>query len=113
MSLSDCSKCWDTPCTCGYEYKDWSQEKFDDFIKSITKGRAVYISIANLKYYHTQLESMMYEMIQAMTASDLSALDALEARIDTMESTVKELIPYASPTEREEIQELLEKIGEK
>lgn len=24
MSLSDCEKCWDTPCTCGYEYKKYS-----------------------------------------------------------------------------------------
>lgn len=21
MSLSDCSKCWDTPCTCGWGYR--------------------------------------------------------------------------------------------
>ncbi|OPZ65993.1 MAG: hypothetical protein BWY85_00160 [Firmicutes bacterium ADurb.Bin506] len=21
MSLSDCPKCWDTPCSCGYEYR--------------------------------------------------------------------------------------------
>ena len=21
MSLSDCVKCWDTPCTCGYEFR--------------------------------------------------------------------------------------------
>ncbi len=20
MSMSDCEKCWDTPCTCGYDY---------------------------------------------------------------------------------------------
>ncbi len=25
MSMSDCSKCWDTPCTCGYEYLHWSK----------------------------------------------------------------------------------------
>ena len=25
MALSDCPRCWNTPCTCGYEYKDWSQ----------------------------------------------------------------------------------------
>ena len=23
MSLSDCIKCWDTPCTCGYGYRGW------------------------------------------------------------------------------------------
>lgn len=21
MALSDCPKCWDTPCTCGHEYR--------------------------------------------------------------------------------------------
>ncbi len=24
MSLSDCPECWNTPCSCGYEYKGWS-----------------------------------------------------------------------------------------
>ena len=27
MALSDCPKCWDTPCTCGYMFKDY-QEKY-------------------------------------------------------------------------------------
>jgi len=22
MSMSDCIKCWDTPCTCGYDYRN-------------------------------------------------------------------------------------------
>ena len=26
MSLSDCERCWDTPCTCGYSYRDWSKQ---------------------------------------------------------------------------------------
>ncbi len=26
MSMSDCIKCWDTPCTCGYGYRKLSQE---------------------------------------------------------------------------------------
>lgn len=26
MSLSNCSECWDTPCTCGYEYRWMSKE---------------------------------------------------------------------------------------
>lgn len=24
MGMSDCIKCWDTPCTCGYQYECWS-----------------------------------------------------------------------------------------
>lgn len=24
MALSDCEKCWNTPCDCGWEYRDWS-----------------------------------------------------------------------------------------
>ena len=24
MSLSDCAKCWETPCTCGYEYRGYT-----------------------------------------------------------------------------------------
>ena len=27
MSMSDCVKCWDTPCTCGHEYKDWKTDR--------------------------------------------------------------------------------------
>ena len=27
MSLSDCEKCWETPCVCGFGYKDMSKEK--------------------------------------------------------------------------------------
>ena len=23
MAMSDCAKCWLTPCMCGYKYKDW------------------------------------------------------------------------------------------
>ena len=27
MAMSDCIRCWDTPCTCGYEYKDYNRIK--------------------------------------------------------------------------------------
>jgi len=29
---SDCIKCCDTPCTCGYEYRGWSIEKLEDYL---------------------------------------------------------------------------------
>ena len=27
MAMSDCEKCWDTPCTCGWDYRNWSRER--------------------------------------------------------------------------------------
>lgn len=27
MSLSDCVNCWDTPCTCGWDYLSWGSER--------------------------------------------------------------------------------------
>lgn len=25
--MSDCEKCWDTPCSCGWNYRRWSQAR--------------------------------------------------------------------------------------
>lgn len=37
MSLSDCPKCWETPCICGHEYEDWSTDKIEDLIDVLKK----------------------------------------------------------------------------
>jgi len=37
MAMSDCPKCWETPCKCGYEYQYYSDEELVDFITSILK----------------------------------------------------------------------------
>lgn len=37
MSLSDCGKCWDTPCTCGYEYSKWDLARLYSFLEMIKR----------------------------------------------------------------------------
>lgn len=32
MSMSDCEKCWDTPCTCGWDYRYWEVKQLEDQI---------------------------------------------------------------------------------
>lgn len=27
MALSDCPKCWETPCACGHEYRNWPRAR--------------------------------------------------------------------------------------
>lgn len=35
--LTDCEKCWETPCICGYEYRNWSENEIVNFICNILK----------------------------------------------------------------------------
>lgn len=37
MSMSDCSRCWETPCVCGYDYKDRPNEYIIDMYKMFKK----------------------------------------------------------------------------
>ena len=45
MSMSDCLKCWETPCSCGYDYRHLTDSQFNEFIVNIIKGRDRYIEI--------------------------------------------------------------------
>jgi len=35
MALSDCIKCWMTPCECGYEYRNWGKKRKDELVKAV------------------------------------------------------------------------------
>lgn len=56
MSLSDCSKCWSTPCVCGHEYVDYTLGSRIKLIESIIDStpreieKALVIDYINRKY---------------------------------------------------------------
>jgi hypothetical protein len=31
MAMSDCEKCWETPCICGHDYKSWTIKRLEEF----------------------------------------------------------------------------------
>lgn len=37
MSMTDCIKCWDTPCTCGYDYRNWDVKRLKSIIDVMQK----------------------------------------------------------------------------
>ena len=39
MSLSDCPKCWDTPCDCGWEYRHYSISGLNSAIGMLERVR--------------------------------------------------------------------------
>ena len=32
MAMSDCPKCWETPCACGHEYESWTVTRIEALI---------------------------------------------------------------------------------
>ncbi len=53
MSLADCEKCWDTPCTCGWGFKDYPDEYLSKVITSMlsykpNKTEIIEMAIINL-----------------------------------------------------------------
>jgi hypothetical protein len=37
LALSDCIKCWSTPCECGHEYQDWTEERLKKQIRMLER----------------------------------------------------------------------------
>ena len=42
MSLSDCPECWNTPCTCGYEYRNETNEDLARIISAMLLYKSEY-----------------------------------------------------------------------
>ena len=40
MGMSECVECWETPCSCGYGYRNYSIERTVDFLNAILKYRS-------------------------------------------------------------------------
>ncbi len=47
--MSDCEKCWSTPCCCGYEYKDYTIKALAKHISSVVKYRSEIEAVKILK----------------------------------------------------------------
>ena len=56
MAMSDCIKCWDTPCTCGYEYKDMSKESMAEMLIGMLGYRDVEDKIEILNIVMREIE---------------------------------------------------------
>lgn len=39
MAFSDCEKCWETPCECGYDWETYSTAKLDETIRMLQEVR--------------------------------------------------------------------------
>jgi hypothetical protein len=90
MAMSDCANCWDTPCTCGYDYTDRDLKYIDDLIQTLQwvkstreasplKGRQRYLTPqerqafrdrypnTKMPYSLNQLTQEQLDFIQALT----------------------------------------------
>jgi len=69
MSLSDCIKCYDTPCECGWEYRGWTVERLDGYVKMLN-------NVIMFKKLHPDQEFSMF-MSDGETEADKKLMEYL------------------------------------
>ena len=69
MALSDCIKCWDTPCTCGHEWEKYNKEQLEKHLVMI-------LDVYERKYPNIECSLKATELKQAIKThkKDLSQL---------------------------------------
>jgi len=92
MAMSDCEKCWDTPCTCGYYYRDHSVEQMSKHICSIVTGHRDRVS--TVKVIQSVLSALnergYYFMLDERKHFQMLA-ERLESRIKTNEEWMEQI----------------------
>lgn len=78
MSLSDCAKCWSTPCECGWDYKDYDAGQLATLICHMVQYRSKDSAIVILE---DALDKIMEkENCQGPYISKLSPQEAAKGR---------------------------------
>lgn len=49
MSLGECPRCWDDPCTCGHEYRNWPRAKKIKLVKAILSSEDMETLLIEIK----------------------------------------------------------------
>lgn len=57
MALSDCEKCWNTPCDCGWEYRNWTQKKRIQFAAVVIGIAPEAMAGLGVPLVHPQIEA--------------------------------------------------------
>lgn len=64
MSMSDCEKCWDTPCTCGWDYRKYSKEhliEMRDMFQQLIDGTHQYSNVEMVEPKNVLTEKLLAE----------------------------------------------------
>jgi hypothetical protein len=66
MALSDCTECWQTPCECGYEFRNNSNQYKEKMTKSVNgySIKEVFQWLSNNDYLNEDWETIYNEFIK-------------------------------------------------
>lgn len=73
MSMSDCVKCWDTPCSCGWDYRNYAEQTC---LERIAMFKAI------IEYHKSHPKAVFSKSwSEPETADDKAIMDAIDKAI--------------------------------